>query len=761
MRLHGLEDLRDDEYNGEDATILGWKAFHDRFGVGDRANDGRWVVMPDTDHPLSCLPPDRKGSTLLVKPENVWHSTRENTIYGAAGGATTLGPTREIPARGDCSVPGFVRVTAGKLGVPTRTPAPSRRQAKDSRPRTDSSAWTPAAAGGPVGGNGGGCHRGHGQIDERDSTEGQRHSMKVSQKAPVGVEGSVGGKPGADVAGGVTGVGPSSGLHGVHGISVGSRVIIQGLQNSSHLNGRQATVLRRDNAGNGGEVVGDDLRVLVSLGPLLAIPGCHTADSQSCWHKSEPQVIAVKLANLVCSGEGSAGGDGAGDSSFGSARSRGGCRRDSGVTSGGVGAGSRDLTVSVGLRLWLKGLKQAEELNGLRVTVLDVPRSSAVLGVAEEKAGGDERFYVETDAGRRLKVRESNLEWFPPCPATTKGGAAGRKKQQLRAGEEVEIVGLVADAALNGSVAMVQHDFDFHAPSDARVQVNLGHRTLALKPVNIRRIGDDTVGASVRATPDGRTIASAQPAAQQAAWARRGRETRAASPRPCADDAARDTAAAIRELECLEHALQQREAEVAEKREQLRSARQHHSQLRASHHHLHTMRHGLAPDEEPFRAASSTTDGRLRQEYWHRPTVSGGALPKAMASVDSQIQSKIGAEGLDPVVNMRRQHRRRSHVLWGGDSACATPKTWGEAGSGSERGREDFDSWSDETRSQGPAADEAFSEAAASSATTSPRAGGCGKRIGHAERWEGRASLFGEPRPNDPRLQTPHNCIWE
>ena len=98
--MHGLEDLRDDEYNGEDATILGWKAFHDRFGVGDRANDGRWVVMPDTDHPLSCLPPDRKGSTLLVKPENVWHSTNENTIYGAAGGATTLGPTREIPARG-------------------------------------------------------------------------------------------------------------------------------------------------------------------------------------------------------------------------------------------------------------------------------------------------------------------------------------------------------------------------------------------------------------------------------------------------------------------------------------------------------------------------------------------------------------------------------------------------------------------------------------------------------------------------------------
>ena len=149
----------------------------------------------------------------------------------------------------------------------------------------------------------------------------------------------------------------------------------------------------------------------------------------------------MKLANLVCSGEGSAGGDGAGDSSFGSARSRGGCRRDSGVTSGGVGARSRDLTVSVGMRLWLKGLKQAEELTGRRVSVLDVPRSSAVLGVAEGKAGGDERFYDETDAGQRLKVRESNLEWIPPCPATTKGGAAGRGKQPLRAGEEARLWG--------------------------------------------------------------------------------------------------------------------------------------------------------------------------------------------------------------------------------------------------------------------------------------------------------------------------------
>ena len=77
----GLEDLRDSAYNSECGTI-----------VGER--NGRWVVSLDImEH----------GATLLLKPENVRHILA--SVY------TPMTP--EIPARGDCSTPGFIRVGKG------------------------------------------------------------------------------------------------------------------------------------------------------------------------------------------------------------------------------------------------------------------------------------------------------------------------------------------------------------------------------------------------------------------------------------------------------------------------------------------------------------------------------------------------------------------------------------------------------------------------------------------------------------------------
>jgi hypothetical protein len=77
----GLEDLRDSAYNSECGTI-----------VGER--NGRWVVSLDfMEH----------GATLLLKPENVRHILP--SVY--------IPKTPDIPAKGDCSTPGFIRVGRG------------------------------------------------------------------------------------------------------------------------------------------------------------------------------------------------------------------------------------------------------------------------------------------------------------------------------------------------------------------------------------------------------------------------------------------------------------------------------------------------------------------------------------------------------------------------------------------------------------------------------------------------------------------------
>jgi len=63
---------------------------------------------------------------------------------------------------------------------------------------------------------------------------------------------------------------------------------------------------------------------------------------------------------------------------------------------------------------------------------------------------------VETDSGRRLRVRPINLQSVPPFSAQRRHrGTSDKKEEGLHVGESVRIIGLVNAPSLNGKEARV------------------------------------------------------------------------------------------------------------------------------------------------------------------------------------------------------------------------------------------------------------------------------------------------------------------
>jgi len=268
---------------------------------------------------------------------------------------------------------------------------------------------------------------------------------------------------------------------------------------------------------------------------------------------------------------------------------------------------------------------------------------------------------------------------------------------------------------------------DIHHAAASRVPVEITEgpeagRQLAIKTINLLRNLKESDDESGRRTPSGRSIkpsihAQEHVRAKNVARAQRklSREPSAApsplpsrsdpasqapSPLPSAaasvsqaptpvpsvpsDGSAREGASSkLHDLHYLQQLYRQREAEVDEAKARLQHLRRLKSDVAQAKGSLYAKRHGVGavPDEEPFR---TPYDGR---QYWQRPGASARSSREASPgaedeelSLAAQLEAQKAREEADPVVNLRRSERRRSHVLWGGDSPCPSARAWSDYG---------------------------------------------------------------------------------